>query len=335
VERLVRPATTAPQPAVGVALSSGGAAGLAHIGVLSELTRAGVCVAYVAGTSAGAMVGAAYAAGQLAGLRAAMCRLTHRRVLWMLVPTWPHAGLLDGRRPMEFVRPYVGKRIEALRLPYAAVATDLRSGGQVVLRQGSVVDAVRASTAIPGLFTPHRCQGQVLVDGGLVNPVPVDVARQLGAQFVIAVSVLGSPNEGALHPEPAHGLAAQLLARFHHRIDGRNAPRRPAAGSVAKRAHTADEEGPGLFDVLSKASTIVQAHIAAGRLREQPADHLIAIALPEIGVFDFHRAAEVIAAGRTAARRALPEIRAKLVHAAPLYRKVTRWLDETAGRLTR
>jgi NTE family protein len=328
-------ARTAPQLRVGVALSSGGAAGLAHIGVLDELTLAGIRVAYVAGTSAGAIVGAAYAAGQLAGLRTAMCGLTHRRVLWMLVPTWPHAGLMDGRRPMAFIRPYLGKRIEALRLPYAAVATDLRSGSQVVLRQGSVADAVRASTAIPGLVTPHRCQGRVLVDGGLVNPVPVDVARQLGAQFVIAVSVLGSPNDVALHPEEPHGIAAQLLARFHDRIDGRNAPRRPAAASVAKWARTADDEGPGLFDVLSKASNIVQAHIAAWRLREQPADHVIAITLPEIGVFDFHRAAEVIAAGHTAARRALPEIRAKLASAAPLSRKVMRWLDNAAARLKR
>ncbi len=328
-------ATTVPQLAVGVALSSGGAAGLAHIGVLEELTRAGVRVAYVAGTSAGAMVGAAYAAGQLAGFRVAMCGLTRRRVLWLLVPTWPHAGLMDGRRPMQFIRPYIGKHIEALRLSYAAVATDLQSGDQVVLRQGSVMDAVRASTAIPGLLTPHHCQGRVLVDGGLVNPVPVDVARHLGAQFVIAVSVLGPPNDGALYSEEAHGLAAQLLARFHDRIDGRNAPRPPAASSRAKRARPKEDEGPGLFDVLSKATTIVQAGIAAGRLRDHPPDHLIAIALPEIGVFDFHRAAEVIAAGRAAAREALPEIRAKLDHAAPLLRKVTRWLDGAAARVTR
>lgn len=327
-------ATTGSRSAVGVALSSGGAAGLAHIGVLDELTRGGVRVAYVAGTSSGAMVGAAYAAGQLAGLRAAMCRLTHRRVLWMLVPAWPHAGLLDGRRPMEFIRPYIGKRIEALRLPYAAVATDLRSGRQVVLRRGSVVDAVRASTAIPGLFTPHRCQGRVLVDGGLVNPVPVDVARQLGARFVIAVSVLGAPTRGlARHADEAHGLGAQLLARFHELIDGRKGAQRPAAARAAKPEAVADAV-PGLFDVLSKASTIVQARIAAARLRDDPADYLITITLPKVGVFDFHRAAEVIAAGQTAARRALPEIRAKLAHAAPLYRKVTRWLDHTAARFT-
>jgi len=323
------------QVPVGVALSSGGAAGLAHIGVLEELRRSGIRVACAAGTSSGAMVGAAYAAGQLAGLRSAMCGLTHRRVLWMLVPTWPHAGLLDGHRPALFIRPYVGKRIEALRLPFAAVATDLQSGRQVVLRQGSVVDAVRASAAIPGLFTPHRCQGRLLVDGGLVNPVPVDVARQLGAHFVIGVSVLGPPDDGALHMEEEHGLAAQLLARLHARIGGHNAPQGPAAASVSKRARPATEEGPGLFDVLSRASTIVQRRIAAGRLRDCPADHLIAIALPEIGVFDFHRAADVIAAGRAAARQALPEIRAKLAHAAPLYVKVTRWLDGAATRITR
>jgi Cation transporter/ATPase, N-terminus len=167
------------------------------------------------------------------------------------------------------------------------------------------------------------------IDGGLVNPLPVDVTRQLGAQFVIAVSVLG-PSAGAPDSREAHNVAAQLLARFHERIDRGKATRALVKSSAGRQVRREEKEGPGLFDVLSKASAIVQARIAAAQLREHPADHLIEIALPDVGVFDFHRAAELVAAGRAATRQALPEIRAKLARSMPLYRRVRRWLDTAA-----
>jgi NTE family protein len=316
---------------IGVALSGGGAAGLAHVGVLEELEAAGIPIHCVAGTSAGAMVGAAYATGCLDAFRDTMCALTRRRVLALFDPIWPRSGLLEGRRSLELIRPHVGQRIEGLSRPFAAVATDLRSGAEVVLREGEVLEAIRASVAIPGLFTPQRWRGRLLVDGGLTNPIPVDVARQLGAQFVIAVSVLALPDEAFPRKEEPQRLTAQLLARF---LDSGKAPRREVvedpSGDVV--GETVDEVG--LIEVLSNASGIVQARIAAARLREQPPDCMVVAPSPEIGLFDFHRAAEVVDTGHLAAREALPEIRRALASAEPLYQKLARWMDSATGRIT-
>lgn len=316
---------------IGVALSGGGAAGLAHVGVLEELVAAEIPIHCVAGTSAGAMVGAAYAADRLGAFRDTMCSLTRRRVLSLFDPTWPRHGLLEGRRSLELIRPHVGERIEGLPRPFAAVATDLCSGAEVVLRDGDVLEAIRASIAIPGLFTPQRWRGRLLVDGGLTNPLPVDVARQLGAQFVIAVSVLALPDDSIPRKEEPHRLTVQLLARLW---DSEEAPRRPEA-----EESPADGEGDvaddlGLIEVLSRATGVVQARIAAARLREQPPDCIVIVPASEIGLFDFHRAAEAVDAGRLAAREALPEIRDALLAAEPLYHKLARWMEAATGRIT-
>jgi NTE family protein len=322
----------APPLRIGVALSGGGAAALAHVGVLEELIAAGIPVHCVAGTSAGAMVGAAYAADRLAAFRDTMCSLTRRRVLSLFDPTWPRSGLLEGRRSLELVRAHLGERIEGLSRPFAAVATDLRSGAEVVLREGDVFEAIRASIAIPGLFTPQRWRGRLLVDGGLTNPLPVDVARQLGAQFVIAVSVLALPRDSLPHARDSQSLTAQLLARFLELA-------KPSDQSEAAEPPTVDESGVadeiGLIEVLSEATAVVQARIAAARLREQPPDCIVAVPSREIGLFDFHRATEAVDAGRAAAREALPEIRTALLSAEPLYQKLARWMDTATGRIAR
>jgi NTE family protein len=320
-----------PALTIGVALSGGGAAGLAHVGVLEELTAGGIPVHCVAGTSAGAVVGAAYAAGRLDAFRDTMCGLTRRRVLRMFDPTWPRSGLLEGRRSLELVRPHVGERIEGLPRPFAAVATDLRAGTEVVLRDGDVVEALRASIAIPGLFTPQHWRGRLLVDGGLTNPLPVDVAHQLGAQFVIAVSVLALPDESMPRKGEPQRLTAQLLARF---LAGAKGPPHEAAAESPAEPPRELADDIGLIEVLSQATGVVQARIAAARLREQPPDCIVAVPSGQIGLFDFHRAGEAVDAGRLAAREALPEIRAALLSAESLYHKLARWMEAATGRIT-
>jgi len=317
-------------PRIGIALSGGGAAAMAHIGVLEELSAAGIGIGCVAGTSAGAMVGAAFAAGKLAAFRDTMCALTRGRVLRLFDPTWPRTGLLEGRRSLELVQAYLGDRIETLPIPFAAIATDLHSGKEVILRDGDVVEAIRASIAFPGLFTPLRSRGCLLADGGLVNPVPVDIAHQLGAEFVIAVSTLNVPDGSLPNGRARRGLTQQWLDRLLTRQAP--SPTTPATGEGPSPNQDADL---GLIDVLSRASAVVQAQIAAARLREQPPDCLISVPTGSIGMFDFHRTAEATAAGREAARQALPDLLAALAAAAPVSHRISRWLDGATARWAR
>lgn len=311
---------------IGVALSGGGAAGMAHVGVLEEFAAAGLVVSCVAGTSAGALVGAAFANGQLKEFRETMCGLTRSRVLRLFDPIWPQSGLLEGRRSLELVRPYLGTTIESLAIPFAAVAADLDTGEEVVLRSGSVAEAVRASIAIPGLFTPQRVGSRILVDGGLVNPIPADVARTLGADFVIAVSVLQA-HPSVLPRRPARpGLTQQWSERLRRRWQTPPTPSR----TLPRDNGTAATE-LGLVEILSRASTVVQAHIAAARLRDNPPDFFIHVPL-RLGLFDFHHSREAIHAGRLAVREVLPELHRALERSLPLVERVQRWFDSAASR---
>lgn len=297
------------QVRVGVALSSGGAAGMAHVGVLEALIAAGIVPEVVAGTSAGSMVGAAYAAGQLEGFRQVMCGLTRSRVLRLFDPTWPQSGLLEGRRPLDLIRPHIGSRIEDLRFPYAAVATDLRSGCEVVLRSGSVARAIRASSAVPGIFTPILWNGKVLVDGGLVNPVPVDVVRALGADVVVASTVIPIPQAPLARQEEE--LSGSILSAFLARFSADTpAPEPPPA--TPPEDDLADTAEMGIFDVLSRASEVVQSRVALARMRDSPPDLLVQISVSHIGLFDFHLSTEAVEAGREAMGRMVPQLRERI-----------------------
>ncbi|MEX1993311.1 MAG: patatin-like phospholipase family protein, partial [Steroidobacteraceae bacterium] len=179
------------RPLVGLALGSGSARGWAHVGVIRALEQVGIRPDLVCGTSIGALVGAAYAAGELERLEQWVLGLRFKDVVAFMDVSLS-SGLLKGERLMDFFRRnFVDRPLEELPMPFAAVATSLRTGAEVWLRHGSTLDAVRASIALPGLFAPARREGSVLVDGGLVNPVPVSLARAMGADVVIAVD-LGS-----------------------------------------------------------------------------------------------------------------------------------------------
>ncbi len=300
---------------IGVALSSGGAAGMAHIGVLEELTEAGIGIDCVAGTSAGAMVGAAFAAGQLDLFRDSMLGLSRRRGMRMFDPIWPRAGLLGGRRAMALMGLCASGNIEDLPLPYAAVATDLDSGQRVLLRSGDVCEAVRASIAIPGLLAPQMWRGRLLVDGALVDPVPVAPARELGATFVIAVTVIGSAGTSLRTQRfglPRPGMLGQLMGRARHALRPTLSPLSELPCELATDALSETVRCESLAAILFKASAVIQTNIAAARLQQSPPDFLIAPDAHAIGTFEVWRAAEAIEAGRAAARAALPELRAAI-----------------------
>ena len=286
-------------PRLAIALGSGSARGWAHIGVLRALLQAGVVPDIVCGTSIGAFVGAAYASGSLDPLEGWVRGLTRRDVLGFFDVSLVAGGLIKGEKLLGYTsRLFLDETFADLDKPFACVATDLASGREVWLREGRILDAVRASVALPGLLVPQLLDGRYLVDGGLVNPVPVSLCRALGADIVIAVDLsmdtigLRQRRGDASAPAPAW---RQTMGRWLGREgegDGEDVAR------------------PSLADVVSNSIAIMQARIARSRLAGEPADALIAPRLGQLGLLDFHRADEAIATGRTAAEHMLPMLRA-------------------------
>ena len=245
------------------------ARGWAHIGVLRALEQAGIRPDIVCGTSIGALVGAAYAAGELDRFEQWVLRLGVADVLGFLDVTLS-SGLVKGERLMSsFHRNVVDRPIEELNMPFAAVATALHSGAEIWLRSGSTLDAVRASIAMPGLFTPVLHDGMVLVDGGLVNPVPVSLARAMGADIVIAVD-LGSDILGRhLRAAPAREPPAGVVGDWIRKLQDNLGPLVPA--------HPSDELAmPNILEVLASSLNIMQVRIARSRMAGEPPDLVVA-----------------------------------------------------------
>lgn len=287
---------TAPhKPRVGLALGSGSARGWAHIGVIRALEEAGIRPEFVCGTSIGALVGAAYAAGELERLENWVLGLEIGEVVG-LADVSLTAGLLKGERLMQFFRSnFTDWPLEQLRIPFAAVATSLQTGAEVWLRSGSTQEAVRASIALPGIFTPVRREGSLLVDGGLANPIPVSLARAMGADIVIAVDlgsdILGRRFRKAADPEVSASQPQWMLRLREHlaALGSEKSPEEPPM--------------PSMMDVLAASMDIVQVRIARSRLAGDPPEVLVAPRLARIRLFDFHRAREAIDEGRRAVER--------------------------------
>jgi len=276
---------------IGLVLSSGGARGTAHIGVLKVLEENGIVPDVIAGSSMGAQVGGAYAAGVAIDEMEAHWRSSSwKRVAKTLFPTIPWSGWSSGREVTRFLRDLFGdRRIEDLPIPYAAVATDLETGEAFPITSGPLAQAIRASLSVPGLFVPAWFEGRLLIDGGVTNPLPVDVARSLGADVVIAVDVLVEPGEVRLAgiPSPSSGKILGFIS---------------GGGSEEKRFY------PSVFSVLFQMSTVFQKRILNLLLQSNPPDVLIR---PDFSVDppSYSDAGRGIEAGEEAAQRALPAIR--------------------------
>lgn len=279
---------------VGLALGSGAARGWAHIGVIRALEEAGYKPDIIAGCSIGAFVGAACASGDLDMLEEWVGKLTWQNVLKLLDPSWA-GGLIKGEKLIDFFRQhFLDHDFSALQVPFACVATDLANGREVWLKEGSVADAVRASIAMPGLFTPVERNGRLLVDGGLVNPVPVSLCRYMGADIVIAVD-----------------LGADLTGRALRREeivtdkDNERSWLQRLRGSIGLGGAAAT---PSMMSVMSSSINIMQVRIARSRLAGEPADVLLTPMLSGLGLMDYHRGPEAIAEGRAAVERMLPAL---------------------------
>jgi NTE family protein len=283
------------KPMIGLALSSGGARGSAHIGVLRVLEENGITPDVLAGTSMGAYVGGAYAAGtRLDDLEAAWYSTSVLRAAKTLLPTIPWSGWTSGGEIVRTLRRTFGdRRIQDLDRAFAAVATDLESGTPYVITEGSLVDAVRASLSVPGLFTPVWLDDHLLVDGGVSNPLPLDVVREMGADIVIAVDVLVDPAEVRMSGLPYFGTKERQL--------GVAKSPRPDV-SCARRYH------PSVFSVLFQMSTVFQRRLCDLALVSSPPDVRVR---PDFSADPptYSHVGCGIEAGAEAARRALPAIR--------------------------
>lgn len=324
-----------PSPRIGLALGGGSARGWSHIGVIEALEEAGIYPEVVAGCSIGAVVGGAYAAGRIGALKDFALSLTRRRVVGLLDPRITGSGLIAGERlRRRLSRELEGLQIEDLRLTFASVATELSTGHEVWLSRGALIEAVRASYAIPGIFPPVAFDGRLLMDGTLVNPVPVRLARELGADLVICVNlacetrapgtVIRPEREDARLDEPeepvARAIEDTLEATVRRR--GRWDLLRGASRRLIRRRcralprEPAGRPTPGVARVMLDAFNITQDRISRARLAGDPPDVSIRPLLAEFGQFEFHRAADGIELGRQAVRAALPEIRRMIEGAA-------------------
>lgn len=269
---------------VGLALSSGAAKGLAHIGVLEVLEKEGIPVNMIAGTSMGAIIGAMYAQGKNASqIKEVALDLGWKKLAHLLALTPPKTGFLSGRKIKARLKEIIGEVDFAdLRMPFACVATDIMTGEEVVIKQGPVLEAVIASMSLPVIFKAARWQGRYLVDGGVVNPVPVSVLKDMGADFITAVNVITKPSDRAGN------------AHLEERV----------------QKETGEVKEPGIFSMMMQLVNVASYQVVKSSL--SGADIVIEPEVVGIGFGDFRRARECIYQGELAAQDSVQEIKRRL-----------------------
>src|SRR5215211_4402823 len=309
-EAIQHPAAAMPNRRLklGLALGGGAARGWAHIGVMRVLEREGIRPDVIAGSSVGAVVGGCHAAGKLDEVEAFARSLTKRRVMGLLDFHISGSGLIGGDRLRRLLERDLGQmRVEDLPIRFATIATELGTGHEIWLTRGPLVAAMRASYALPGILDPVKLGGRWLMDGALVNPIPITAARALGADIVICVNLNSEVRARgtviqAYDPAEPPSDEAEIEAAMVE-------PRRwgifpPARVNRAKRPNA-----PGMASVMVDAFNITQDRITRSRLAGDPPDIMIGPKLSKMGLFEFHRASELVELGRQAAERAVPDIK--------------------------
>ncbi|RWL45328.1 MULTISPECIES: patatin family protein [unclassified Mesorhizobium] len=278
---------------ISLALGGGCARGWAHIGVLRALDEAGIEVSMIAGTSVGALVGGCYLAGKLDELEEFARSLTKRRIFGLLDLNLRGSGLFGGMKLDQRLREHLdGARFDDLSKPFVAVASEIRTGHEIWLSSGSLVTAMRASYALPGVFEPVACNGRMLVDGALVNPVPVSVCRAYEQPLVVAVN---------LHYD-LFGRAAVIKHNAGELVVEKDAPR---PGQFNPQSH---QSRLGITGVMVEAFNIIQDRISRARLAGDPPDMSLQPKLSHIGLTEFHRADEAISLGYQATMSQISEL---------------------------
>ena len=306
---------------IGLALGGGVARGWAHIGVIRTLEAAGIVPDIVVGTSIGSVVGGCYVADELDELEDFARTLTRRKVLGYLDFNFTGSGLISGQRLNDRLDSKLREiEIQNLKRKYVAVATEIGTGHEVWLSRGRLTDAMRASYALPGIFRPVEIGGRWLFDGALVNPIPVSVARAMGARYVIAVNINADlSGRGSMAPIFSEGNAAAapmpLTGAAVTDDDGSNILARNGRAlkkMLQRQFFGPSDDTPGISTVMTEAFNIVQDRIARSRMAGDPPDAVIAPRVGDMSLFDFHRADEMIARGENATRRVIDEIQREI-----------------------
>ncbi len=293
---------------IGIAFGSGVARGWAHIGVIKGLMKAGYNPDIISGTSIGALVGGSFAAGKLGELEEFALSFHGRKLINFMDLRLGGAGLIGGKRFTKLMNEHLGEtKIEDLNHTFVAVATELATGHEAWLRKGSLVDAISASYALPGLFEPVRHDGRWLIDGALVNPIPVSVCRALGARLVIAVN-LNTDAVGKSNHHDGHMIETLYSEEHDSGWRKRLVDTGRTERAIARQFFGKKKESPGIVNVMMGSLNIMQDRLSRSRLATDPADVLIAPHVGHISLIDFDKAPDLIAQGEAAAAHALPFI---------------------------
>lgn len=305
---------------LGLALGSGSARGWAHIGVINSLLKNNVQIDYIAGTSIGAFVGAFYATGEFEYLKEFALRLEWRDVLSFFDVRFPNRGFLDGTKINELISKQISDmNIEDTMIPFVTVATELNSGKEVRFSKGNIVDAVRASISIPGVFTPFKKQNNFYVDGGLTNPIPISAVRQLGADIILAVDLTHDIIEKKKERRQISKSKKQLTSK----IDSTTLPAIKKLRMGYKKIENSfsqkiselfpENNAPNIFEIIANSINIMESQIAENNLKIYSPEFIVRPNVGNLGLFDFDKAELAIKRGEEATDLFIPELKAKLM----------------------
>lgn len=279
---------------VSLVLSGGGARGTAHIGVIEELEKRGYEISSITGTSMGALIGGVYALGELDEFKSWICSLDKIKVFQLVDFTFSSQGLVKGDRVLNKIQEFVpDTNIQDLPIPYAAVSVDLLHRKEVVFREGSIFEAIRASISIPTVFTPIEKDGMLLVDGGLMNNIPVNHAKRNDGDLLIAVNVNGNvplekPILSIAQQDKNESIYRKRISEFQRQLH-----------NIIPKTHHGDKLG--YFDLINETIGLMTHHIAQNEIDKNPPDLMIDVSRDACGTYDFFKSKEQVEIGRTAA----------------------------------
>jgi len=287
---------------VSLVLGSGGARGLAHIGVIEQLTRSGFEIKAIAGSSMGALIGGIYAMGELDTYTRWVTALERTDVIRLLDLTFGRNGLIKGDRIISVLKSLIGDaNIEELPIRFTAVATDLKDEEEVWLSDGSLFDAIRASIAIPTIFTPHQYRGRLFLDGSLINPIPIAPTLDDDTDMTIAVNLSGKP----LPATKVKRTAAKQAAPENHQRASRQQRIAQFVDDLWRRLERQSADTLGMLDIIVKSMNIMENTLAQAQLQVYSPDLVIEVPKNVCNFYEFHRARELIEIGRERTESAL------------------------------